>query len=236
MILEFITGFIQIIGYFVLCASGALFLRYFVPVPREVFRKLLHIIVLCSLPVFIFRFQTWWIAALSALVFMVVVYPVLFLVERIPGFSELLIERKNGEIKNSLLLVFSMFATMITVGWGWFDERWLVLACVYAWGFGDAAAALVGKKFGKHHLKGRFIDERKTLEGTLAMFATSFLSVLLILFVGGNIVWYGNIVIALVTAIVCAVVELHSWNGLDTITCPFAAAAVILPLVFLWGI
>jgi hypothetical protein len=35
---------------------------------------------------------------------------------------------------------------------------------------------------------------------------------------------------------VCAVVELYTAWRLDTLTCPFAAAAVILPLAQVWGV
>jgi hypothetical protein len=31
------------------------------------------------------------------------------------------------------------------------------------------------------------------------------------------------------------VVELYTLKGYDTITCPFAAAAVMIPLMLIWG-
>jgi dolichol kinase len=156
--------------------------------------------------------------------------------ERIEGYAELLAERKRGEIKRSLVIVFGMFAALICICWGWLGEPWLVLACVFAWGYGDGAAALVGKKFGRHYLEGKLIEGRKTVEGTIAMFVVSFLSVLAVLLANGKVAWYGNLPIAALTAAVCEVVELYTRNGMDTLTCPFAAAAVILPLVHVWGI
>lgn len=236
MILEFLTGFGILIGYFSVCASGALLLRRFVRVPTEVFRKILHLILLCSLLVWVYAFHTWWVSALAPVVFIAVVFPLLSLAERIEGYSELITERKHGEIKNSLVIVCGMFTALICICWGWLGEQWLVLACVYAWGFGDGAAALVGKKFGRHYLEGRFIEGRKSLEGTLAMFVVSFLSVLIVLLTSGKVAWYGNLPIAALAAAVCAVVELYTPNGMDTLTCPFAAAAVILPLVHIWGV
>jgi len=38
-----------------------------------------------------------------------------------------------------------------------------------------------------------------------------------------------------VTAAVCAVVELYTKAGMDTVTCPLAAAAVMIPLVGILG-
>lgn len=233
--IEFLQGFGILCGYFLICASAALLLRRFVRIPSEVFRKLLHIILLCSLFVWIYAFQTWWIASLAALVFISIVFPLLSLAEKLNCYSELLTERKSGEIKRSLVLVFSMFAVLNSICWGWLGERWLVLACICAWGFGDAAAALIGKKHGKHYLEGKLIEGRKSVEGTFAMFTVSLISVFIVLLINANVAWYISLIIAVLTAVVSSVVELYTRNGMDTITCPFSAAAVILPLLYLWG-
>ncbi len=235
MIKEFLIGFVILICYFVICASSALLIRKFIKVPNEVFRKILHLILLCSLFVWVFAFNTWWVAAIATIFFMALVYPILMFGERIKGYSELLTERKSGEIKNSLLIVFVMFAVMICICWGWLGDKMLVLTCVFAWGFGDGAAALVGKRFGKHFLEGKLIEGRKSLEGTFAMFVVSFISVMIVLLIRGGLKWYGYIPISVLAAAVCAVVELYTKGGFDTITCPFAAAAVIIPLVQLLG-
>lgn len=233
--IEFLLGFAILCGYYLVCASAALLLRHFVRMPSEVFRKLLHIILLCSLIILVYAFQTWWIASLAALFFIAIVFPLLSFAEKLNYYSELLTERKNGEIKHSLILVFSMFAVLNSICWGWLGERWLVLACICAWGFGDAAAALVGKKYGKHYLEGKLIEWRKSVEGTFAMFTVSFIAVLIVLLINANVAWYISLIIAVLTGAVSSVVELYTRNGMDTITCPFSAAAVILPLLYLWG-
>ena len=163
-------------------------------------------------------------------------YPILVLGERIPGYSELLTERKQGEIKRSLVVVFSMFPIVIGVCWGWFGKPYLVLASVLAWGLGDAAAALIGKRFGRHFLEGKGIEGRKSLEGTLAMFVMAFGAVLVVLLVNGSANLSVYFPIALVTGVVCALVELYTKNGMDTITCPLAAAAILIPLIHLLGV
>jgi len=233
--IEFLQGFEILCGYFLICASAALLLRRFVRIPSEVFRKLLHIILLCSLFVWIYAFQTWWIASLAAVIFIAIVFPLLSLAEKLNCYSELLTERKSGEIKCSLVLVFSMFAVLNSICWGWLGERLLVLTCICAWGFGDAAAALIGKKYGKHYVEGKLIEGRKSVEGTFAMFTVSFISVLIVLLINANVAWYISLIIAALTAAVSSTVELYTRNGMDTITCPFAAAAVILPLLYLLG-
>lgn len=235
MHLEFMTGFGILLGYYVVCAAGALALRRLVAVPTVVFRKILHIILLGSIFVLTYSFKTWWVSGIAVFIFMVIVFPILVLAERIPGYSELLTERKSGEIKRSLIIVFSMFAVLIFVCWGLLGEKYLVLASVFAWGLGDAAAALIGKRFGKNYIKGRMVDGNKTFEGTLAMFVVSFISVMVVLLANSPVVWYGYVPIAAATAAVTAIVELYTKNGMDTLTCPLAAAAIMIPLVHLWG-
>jgi len=236
MLIEFITGYGMLLGYFVICASGALLLRRLVRVPTEVFRKTLHFILLGSIFIWIYMFETWWVSALAAVVFTAMLYPILWFAERIPGYSELLTERKSGEIKRSLVVVFSMYVVVICVCWGWLGEKYLAIASVLAWGLGDAAAALVGKRFGQHYIEGRLVEGRKSLEGTLAMFAVSFIAVIAVLSVYRPVAWPGHIPIAAATAAACAVVELYTKEGMDTLTCPFAAAAVLILLIHLWGV
>ena len=238
MLLGFLTGFGKVVIFFIVCVVIlSLLTHFFKKVPKEVFRKSLHLILLFSLLVFLYAFENWWLAALAALTFMALAYIAISLAEKkIKGFSEFIQERKKGEIKNSLVLAFMMFALMIAIGWGWLGERWLTMVCVFAWGFGDAAAALIGKKFGKRKTKLPFVDEHKTVEGSVTMFLVSFVTVLLILIFNITLPWYGYLIIALLTAAVSADVELHTKNGYDTVTCPIAAAAVILPLLYLFAI
>lgn len=232
---EAVNGLGLIVVYFVIAASSALVLRKLTAVPDEVFRKLLHMILLVSLGVWTKVFDTWWLAALTAVAFALAVYPLLSLGEKLKGYSKLLTERKGGEIKHSLLVVFGMYAAVVLVCWGWLGDKLLVLASIFAWGFGDAAAALIGKRYGKHPLMWKKIDGRKSAEGTLAMFTVSFCAVLAVLIVRGALPWYGCVVTALVTGAVSAAVELYTPGGMDTITCPLAAMTVLLPLVALFG-
>ena len=236
MMLELLKGYGILLIYFIICASSALALRMLITVPKEVFRKILHMILLGSIFVLVYAFKNWWVSVIATFVFIAMVYPILMLAERIKGYSELLTERKGGEIKKSLVLVFSMFVILISVCWGWLGERYLVVACVLAWGLGDAAAALIGKRFGKRHIKGKLADRKKTVEGTLAMFVVSFFSVLAVLLAYGPVVWYACVPIAAATAAVCAIVELCSKNGIDTLTCPLSAAIIMIPLIYLLGV
>ena len=230
---EIVRGTLYILLYFIVMASTALLCRYLFCIPNEVFRKTLHMILVFSLIVFTMVFDTWYIAAIVAIGFAIVVYPILVLLERIKGYSQFVTERKKGELKSSLLLVFFMFSIVIGVCWGIFNDRYLVLASIFAWGFGDAIAALVGKKYGKHKLKGKYLDGRKSVEGSFSMFVTSWISVLIVLIARGNLSILSCIGIAFVVAIVSMMTELYSKEGMDTIICPLSAMVVLLSLVHL---
>jgi len=112
---EFISGTGRILLYFLIMAGAALSLRALITVPDEPFRKLLHCILLGSLAVWLFAFETWWIAAILVIIFIVAVYPALMLAEHIKGYSRFVTERKSGELKSSLVVVFSMFLIVMAV-------------------------------------------------------------------------------------------------------------------------
>ncbi len=68
MLTSFLASFAVLIGYFVACALTAIVIRHLVRIPEEVFRKTLHLILLGSLPVFLYSFEYWWMAAGASLV------------------------------------------------------------------------------------------------------------------------------------------------------------------------
>jgi len=226
---------LMLLIYFAIAAGTALICRILIKIPDELFRKILHCILLGSLMVFVFGFDTWWHAAVCSLVFAIIVYPLLCWFEHYKGFSQLTTERKKGELKESLLLVFTMFAVVISICWGWLNDRYLVLASVYAWGFGDAAAALIGKKWGKHKIHFGHTDHHKSLEGSTAMFLVSLISVAIILIFRGGLHIAGYFVIPVLTAFISAVSELYSKEGHDTVICPLSAMVILLPLIHIFG-
>jgi dolichol kinase len=100
-----------------------------------------------------------------------------------------------------------------------------------AWGLGDAAAALVGKAIGRRRIRHPRIQGTKTFEGTLAMYITAGLTIFLTLLIDASQSWYVSLTVAALVAPVCAVVELFSSHGMDTLTVPLSTAFAILPLM-----
>ena len=221
--------------YLIPAAIIMLSARRFLKIPDELFRKILHFILLGAYFPFLFSFSSWWISAGFAVALMVIIYPILLLAGRIPAFSSFVNERNKGEFKSSMVLALSTVVISISICWGLFGDKLLVLACVYAWGVGDAFAALIGKQFGRHKIRLPFADPRKSWEGSAAMFLSSVLSVLTVLLLRGGLSFGSCLLIAFTAAAVTTYVELCTKGGLDTVTCPIAAMAVILPLIKLLG-
>lgn len=232
---EFLYGAKIVCLYFVIAASSILFLRRLIRIPDELFRKILHFILLFSYIPFAFAFELWWQSVLLTLVMEAVIYPILALAERLPRFSSFVNERKGGEFKKSLILAFSMLAICNTVCWGVFGDKNFGIACMYAWGVGDAFAALVGKRFGRHKISWSLADNKKSLEGSFAMFITSAITVFVVIMSHNHLSILQSIVIATSGAGIATVVEVISKEGMDTIFCPSAAMAVMLPLLVLFG-
>ncbi|MBE5782049.1 MAG: phosphatidate cytidylyltransferase [Clostridiales bacterium] len=230
-----LLGSANLLIYFVIAVILAFSGRMLFPIPEEVFRKILHFILLGSFYVLIISYPTWLITALAAIAFEIIVYPVLLCLERIKKYSEFTTERKSGELKQSLLLVYTMFAIVVAVCWGGFGDKYLALASFYAWGIGDAAAALIGKKYGKHKIHAPGLDGKKSYEGTVSMFITSWISVVSILIWRGGMGAASCVIIGAIVGAVSAVAELYSKNGNDTVICPLAAMIALLPMVYLLG-
>ncbi len=230
-----ILGILNLIIYFVIAVILAFSGRVLFTIPEEVFRKILHFILLGSFYVLIISYPTWQITVLAAIVFEIIVYPILIFFERFKKYSEFTTERKSGELKHSLMLVYTMFAVVVSICWGFFGDKYLALVSLYAWGFGDAVAALIGKKFGKHKIKAPKLDGKKSYEGTISMFCVSFATVFVIMMLRGGLNAISCFIISLFVGLVSAVSELYSRDGNDTVICPISAMVTLLPLVYLFG-
>lgn len=222
-ILNCFEDYIKILA---VCVALLLMFKYTVKPPQELFRKMLHIVAYASSIIMMYSSQDWHVASICCLIFAIFVYPLLWLAERWKGYADLFVERHPGEIKKSLMLLFGTHAALIAVGWGIFDRPYLVVASILMWGVGDAAAALVGKRFGRHHVNMRHADPKKTWEGTAAMAVTAFLTGMIALLVVSTYPWYICVLLALVSAPVAAYTELISHNGNDTVSVASAVLTV----------
>ena len=232
---ELLRGTLMFVFTVLPVAGVMMVLRRFCRVPDELFRKILHFILLGAYFPVLYGFDHWWMADLFLVLLMIAVYPLLAAAGRIPAFTAFVNERKGGEFKSSMVLALTTMACAIAICWGLLNDKLLVLACVYAWGVGDGFAALVGKRYGKHKVRLKWADRRKSVEGSTAMFLCAVVSVFTVLLVRGGLPAGSCLVIALAAAAATTLVEMCTKGGNDTVTCPAAAMAVILPLAHLMG-
>ena len=229
----FLSG-VGITMLYIIVAVGIMLLaRKCLTIPDELFRKTLHFILLGAYIPLVFAFDAWWMAAIFAISLIIILFPALSIAGKVPMFSSFMNERKKGEFKSSMVYAVGMMALSVSICWGLFGEKYLVLASVYAWGIGDGFAALIGKRFGKHKIKWKLSDGKKSIEGSLAMFLCSLMSVFTVLLVRGGIGKAMCFAIAILAASMSTIAELCAKDGLDTILCPISAMIVIIPMVVL---
>lgn len=225
------------LGFIVALGLPAILLKACVDVPSELMRKLYHFVITLSIFPLVTVFSTWTGAVLAALTLVVLAYPALALVEHASLYRRIAVEREGGEFKRSLVIVQASMALLIAVFWGLLGSEWKYVAvvAVMAWGFGDAAAALVGKRFGRRRIRHPRIEGTKTLEGTQAMWVTAGAAVFLTLVVYAGYAWDVSLAVAMLVAPVCALVELFSNRGMDTLTVPITAGLAVVSLMSLFS-
>jgi phytol kinase len=232
-----IIGASILLGYYlIVVAIIPTLLKTYTKIPAELVRKGQHIGYSLSIFPLLRLFSTWYMAIFAALLLLLIGYPFLLICERLPLYKKVFVidrSKQGGELRKQLVYVQLSFAALIAVFWGLLGIRsnYVVAVAVMAWGFGDAAAALVGKTFGRRHVLHRYIERAKTYEGMAAMMVVAGAAAFFTLLIYGGQPWHVSLLVSVVVAPVCGVVELFSRKGTDTLTVPFTAAVVILPLV-----
>ena len=220
------------LGKFVLfiipCVAVVLPIKLFTEIPQFVFRKLLHLIAFSCTTFMIIVAESWQAASLSSVLIALILYPVLCILEKRSWYNDLLVQKNPGEIKKSLLLLFTMFAALTTVSWGFFDKPYAAVTAILMWGTGDAAAALVGIPLGKHKVKIKPVNGKKSWEGTAAMFTASLVCGLAVFMLYCCFPFVRSVLPVLIGAVVGAAAELFSPSEYDTVTVPAAVLTILL--------
>lgn len=235
LVMDTLRCFGQFILAIIVAAAVLISVNFLISVPRELFRKLLHGIAFMMTPILEILSDRWLPACLCAALFGVLVYPALNVAEKWRGYSDLLVQRRKGEVKQSLLLLSFTSAALIAVGWGWLNQPWLPAVATLMWGFGDASAALIGKRFGRHKVRLSLADHKKSWEGSGAMAAVSTAIGFAYLTLLHGFAPAEALLLSLPAGLVGAWVELITHRGYDTITVPFANTAVLALLTLLIG-
>jgi dolichol kinase len=237
MLLNDLIGLGLYIGFIIALGLPAILLKAFTKMPFELMRKIYHMVITLSIFPLVKYFSAWYMAVLAAFLLVLIAYPLLAVVEKSSFYKRIAVEREGGEFKSSLIIVQVSIALMIFVFWGLLGAQWKYVAvvAVLAWGFGDAAAALVGKNFGRRRILHPRIQGPKTMEGTEAMFVTAGLAIFFTFLIYAGQPWLVSLAVALLVAPVCAVVELFSNRGMDTLTVPISTGLAVLSLMSIFA-
>ena len=236
MISDLLGAGILLAYYILFAAIIPLILKITLGLPTELVRKTHHVIYSMSIFLLLELFSTWYIAIAAASTLVILGYPFLYFLERTAWYRKTFVDRtsKGGELRKQLIYVQLSFALLILIFWGIFgiDWRYVAAVAIMAWGLGDAAAALIGKNFGRHRVIHYLVDFGKTYEGTAAMIGFAAMAIFVTLITYGGQTWYVSLLIALVVAPMCGITELFSRRGSDTLTVPLLAACSIMPLIY----
>ena len=111
----------------------------------------------------------------------------------------------------------------ILVGLLWDHHPQYAVIGVMVMSWGDGMAALVGKRFGKHTFI--YMGNKRSLEGSLAMFVTS-LIVMLGIFASCHSLSARDVGVAIPVAAIAAMLEAFSPGGTDNLSVPLASASL----------
>lgn len=217
------------IGYIVALAAILIVVRFTTRVPDYIFRKLLHFVAFTSILPLVFGTDVWWIAAAVEVVFLLLVMLALHYFEHYPFYQNLFVEKAKHEVIRSFIGLFGLMTVLIAVFWGGFgrEAAYIAVGAIMAWGPGDAAAAIIGRNFGRHKLQGRWIEGVKSVEGSVGMAITSFVCLLPVLLFMSPLPWRTSLVFALVVAPAAALTELFTPKGWDTVSVPVVSALLL---------
>ncbi|WP_026495721.1 diacylglycerol/polyprenol kinase family protein [Butyrivibrio sp. WCD3002] len=228
IIVDMFVGLKYFLIYMFSLAGVVFLINKIFRLPKELFRKLLHFIAFSSVIVMIYSAKNWIAATLVPIMIIIIMYPGLLHAEKDKRFTQMVSQRREGELKSSLLQLFLTIAAIIAISWGLLGHKEFAVAAILMWGFGDAAAALIGKRFGKHKvLRFKHVDHKKSWEGTAAMSVVAFAFGLASLMIVGNIPLESSLPAVIIAAPLAALTELFTKNGYDTVTVPFVSVAAL---------
>lgn len=213
------TNALASLAAFAVWMAAAEWLRRGLRVPADVTRKLFHMGVgLAALAA-----ALWFDDGVHAAMPFLALAGIMYLSFRFEIFEAV---EDDGASLGSVLLPLAC-ATLLL--WFWGDRVYVAVAAIFAASFGDTTAALVGRRLGTR--KYRTLGQERSMEGTLALFLVSGLTMAPVLAILGGLGSHQAIAFALIGATVAASVESVSVYGTDNFTVPIATAATVATLV-----
>ena len=193
---------------------------------KEFTRKFIHIAVgMISVPTVLWFSDLRW----------AVIPPLAFVVINYLDYRFGIVQAMMSSNRSNLGTVYFplAFAAILVLFWG--DPSaptmhgLLIVAALMPMTWGDAFAAILGKRFGAHRFA--VFNRTRSVEGSLAMFAFSFTATFLALAalsVAQPLA--ASLALAFAAALVATIVEAFSPWGIDNLTVPLVSAVVLVVL------
>ena len=126
------------------------------------------------------------------------------------------------------LVFYSISYTLLALFFS--TKPYVIAAGILPMAYGDASAALIGEKYGRRRYH---VFAKKSLEGSIAMFLASFISLaasLIFFSILYSLPFYSLILAALGVALVAVLAENLSPLGIDNLTVPLSSALIFFVL------
>jgi len=178
-------------------------------------RKAIHIGVGMWVFATVALFEHWYFAIIPPLTFIVINY--------ISYKQQVFKAMETGE-KGQLGTVYfpTSFAVLLCLFW---SRPYIAAAGIMAMTWGDAFASIIGLRWGRR--KYQIFRRTRSLEGSAAMLAFSFASILITLVAMVPLGWPMALPYALIVAVFATVVEALSPWGIDNLTVPILSAGLL---------
>jgi phytol kinase len=230
-------GTIILVAYYIGAASGIALLDHLTFGEREWIRKGYHLLYSFSIFIYMYLFKDWYISLIALIVITLIAILVLKIAERIPLLMKLSISRSSAarEVILQMLYIHCVFIVFIVVfQFLWKQPVYHAVVGTIIWGFGDAAAALSGKYFGKNHYFIPLFSSKKTLEGSTGFIIISFIPCFILLYFASPYNLLSTLLVTAILVFAASIIEALSRKGLDTITIPLlvSLASVFLERLF----
>lgn len=181
----------------------------------EFTRKLIHITVGMWTFGTVLLFQHWYFAIIPPLSFVATNY--------ISYRGEIFKSVETGEKGNLGMVYFPIsFAVIICLFW---MRPNLLVASLMPMTWGDALAAILGRRYGQR--KYSVLGFTRSMEGSLAMFLFSWLSIFLALLLLPSLGWQTSLLYSLAVAAFATLVEALSPWHIDNLSVPLFSAALL---------
>lgn len=192
-------------------------LRRIFHVPLEITRKIVHVGVGMTALVITAFFRDWTVAILGPLAFIAINYF---------SYRRKIFQGIEIAEQGQLGTIYFPLSFVILTPLLW-SRPALLAASFMPMTWGDATAAILGKRFGAHQFS--VFGQVSSVEGSIAMLVFGFIATALAL-VGYGQPPVSSMLIAFVVAIIAMAVEAVSPKGIDNLSVPIISAVTLLIL------